>query len=484
MVVGDGMTFAALFVTSMVLARTIDKTDMATYRQVTYLGPMVVAFVELGISSAVYRFLRYFTGYRQKAFLWNVLLAKTLLGGLGTLVLLVLASPLARAYGNEALALALVIAAAYPLAVMPFMLVRPLLICQGHSLKATSLETFFALVTSLAMIVPLWAGWTLDQALGLWITANLCRLPVAAWFLARELRGSKPCWDREIASEVWGYLWPLQLSRLPGIAMTYFDKVVTSLFLPMDRFAAYSLGAREIPFLNRIPFSISSVLVPRMVEAFQAARPDRVCELWRRACLSTAVVTFPFAAFAMWYAKPIVRVLFTARYDESAIPFGVFAGMTFLRVVDYGSMAKALGTSRVILRGSVIAAVTSLPLSLGLTYLWGIWGISFSLMLSCAILAAYYLVSYRAILQRPIHSFFPIWPLVGLAALSFLTVGLADQLLGRHLAIRDQVQTIPLVLRLVAVAVVSGASYLGSLLVLRGLAPAAVAGLRFPRSKN
>lgn len=479
-VVGDGLTVAALLVTAMVLARTISTSDMATFRQATYVSALVVSVAELGISSTVYRYFRFFQGEQQKAFLWAVLVATTVLGGVGSVVLLALALPLARAFGNEALGSALFIVSAYPLVVMPFMLVRPMLICKGHSIKATLLETTFAVGSSLSMILPIRAGWTLNQSLALWIASNACRIPVSAWFMAHELASVRPRWDTLVVREVWSYTWPLQLSRVPGILMQYLDKVVTSLFLAKNVFAAYSLGARELPFLNGIPFSLSSVMLPQMVEALRENRVHRVCELWRKTCLSTAIVTFPFAAFALWYARPIVRVMFTATYDISAIPFSAYVGITFLRVVDYGSLAKTFGDNRIVLRGASIAALSSVPLSLAMTWLWGIWGISFSLLLSTLIMVVYYIFQYRALLKCPVQRFYPITSMFVVAILAFAAVSLTDVSLGRSFAIRDQVHTYPLMLRLSALLFLCGSLYVVALLVLRAFAPSFFEGLRLP----
>jgi len=468
----------------MVLARLITQVDMATYRQVLYIGPLAVSLLELGISGTIYRYARVFTGDSLKVFYWETLCVTTALGVLGSLVLVALAYPLARTFDNPALATALLITGSYPLLTMPFMLVRPLLICNGYPLRATLLEAFFALATSFAMIVPLWSGWSLNAALGFWIGVNACRLPFVGWYMARELKGFIPHWNRDVLKQVWDYIWPLQLSRLPGIAIGYFDKVCTSLFLSKESFAAYSLGARELPFMNQIAFSISSVTIPKMTESFQRGQVAEVCALWRKACFATALATFLPAAFCVWYAQPIVRVMFTALYDESAIPFAVFAAITFLRVVDYGSLAKAMGDNRIVLVGSVFAALTGIPLSLGLTWLWGVKGISFSLLLCNILLIAYYLWRYRKIMKCSLRCFFPYIEMGMVLLLSFVCIGIAHGLVGRVISIETQTHMIPLAVSLGGVFVVAGTLYAGAFFLARYLMPQRFTDIRLPGFKR
>ncbi|HQP86711.1 MAG TPA: oligosaccharide flippase family protein [Thermoanaerobaculia bacterium] len=479
-VLGDGMTFAGLFVTTMIMARIVGKADMATYRQVLYVGPLAISIVEFGISSTVYRFVPFYKDEERKAFLWDALVAMTVLGAVASLALALLSRPLAVAFHNDALAPALRIAAAYPLAMMPFMLVRPVLICEGHSLKATSLETIFALGTAVAFLAPLAVGASLNAALVFWMGANASRLPVTAWLMWRVLRGVRFRWERSVVKDVWGYAWPLQASRIPGIAIQYFDKLVTSVMLSTSAFAAYSLGARELPFVNSIAFSMSSVLVPQMVTAIQSGGVDRVCQLWRKASVSTAIVTYPFAAFSVWYAKPIICVLFTSAYEDSAIPFRFFAGITFLRVINYGSLAKALGESRIIMTATVITMMVSLPISVAMAYLWGIWGVSVSLLVSTMVMSAYYLLRYKRLLRCPISAFFPMGSLALVGAVSIAAVLMADACLGRALGIEEEVLAARLAFRLLAVFAVAASAYVGGWALIRKAYPGFFVNVALP----
>lgn len=471
MVVGDAITTLALLLTSMVLARTITATDMATFRQVIYLGPLVVGLAELGLSSTVYRYYRVYQGAQLQAFLWQVLVALAALGFLGSLVLLALAWPLARSFGNPALASALIITCGQVLTSLAFQIVRPVLINRGYSLKATFWEAGLSVGASFALIVPLWRGWSLNAGLGCWMAANALRLVVVWWYVGRPFVHARPAWDRALTREVWSFLWPLQLSRLPGIVMAYFDKVVTSVFLSKPEFAAYSLGARQLPFVGTIPGSVASVMLPRMVEAFQQNDMGRLCSLWRRASLSTALLTYPVAAFCIWHAKPIIRAMFTSTYESGAIPFAAYAGITLIRVVDYGSLARALNQTTITLRIATYTLCLSLPLTVTLAWAAGIWGVSVSLLLSCAIMSAFYLWTYGRQLRRPLRDFFPLLPLAAILALAFAGVVVADLLLANLLAIPSQSTVRELLPRLGALFVASTSLYAGGVWLLRRFWP-------------
>lgn len=480
LIVGDGITFVALFITAIVLSRIISKEDIATYWQVLFIGPFVVSLADLGLSGAVYRFIPFYPKERQKIFLRNTFIATLALAALASLVLLGLATVVPHLFHNQALSRALLITSAYPFAVMPFSLVRPILICKGHALRATLLEAFFAIVTSLAIILSLNVGFTLNTGLVFWMLANLFRLPTAAWFVSQESRGHHPGGAASIIRDTWAFCWPIKVSQLPSVVMQYFDKVVASAIFPTEVFATYSLGARELPFINSIPMSLSSVLIPQMVEAFQAGKAERVCDLWRKASLSVALLIYPFAAFTICHAKPIIRILFTPAYDDAAIPFGLFAGITFLRVVEYGSLAKALGDTRIIMKATIFGMLFSISISSIMAYFWNIWGISISLLLSTLAIIIYYLNNYRKMINRPVADFFPVLSLlvIGGIALTASTISMA----AFNLWIFNEAQgsSLTLATQLSITFMLSSLLYASGLFLLKLIRPHFYSGLNIP----
>jgi len=459
-VFGDGLTTLSLLLPPIVLARVISQETMATYRQVAYLGPLIVYLAEFSVSASIYRFWRFYDLRTRKAFLRLAFKVALGLGIIGSLATLALAGPLAAAYANPALRAALWITCAYPLSQIPFMLVRPTLISEGFPLRATLLETGFALGGATALIIPLWQGASLNRALGFWMGANLFRLPIAAALLRPFLQGAPRHCPREVRQEVWRYVWPLHLSRLPGILRMYTDKIATSLFLNLKDFAVYSLGAREIPFLNRIAFSMSSVLIPQMVECLKKGDIERMCKYWRKAALSTALLTYPLAAFAIWYAKPAMVLLFSSSYEGSALPFRAFSALTFIRVIEYGSLAKVLNRNQLVMASASIALGINIATLFPLTRFWGIRGACLATVVSAASSVVYYLVVYRGLIARPIRSFFPYIKLASVLCAAFLAVWLASQLLDPWLQTFQISAAVGLAWRLAATGVASGILYI------------------------
>ena len=340
-VIGDGITFTTTILISMILARIITLDDMATYRQVIYLGTMALTIVEFGLSSSIYRFWNLLDDCGRSTYIKMQLSLSMGLGLLVSIPLFILSPFLANIFHNPDLKIALWICAASPLVNIVPMTIRPVMICRGKPLTATLTQMLFSTAMVLAIIIPLAMGTKLTTALVIWMIVNVIEVGLTFLILRQEFLPNTPWWDKDKFKETWNYLWPIQAGRLPSILTSNVDKISTSIFLSTEAFAAYSTGARELPFIGIIGPSVSSVLIPSLVDDAEAGNVSSICRRWKSACEKSSIFTYPIVGFCIWFALPIVTFLFSSKYADSAIPFAVFSSITFIRVIEFGSLAKA-----------------------------------------------------------------------------------------------------------------------------------------------
>jgi O-antigen/teichoic acid export membrane protein len=428
-VFGDGLAFTSTLVTAMLLARIIPINEMGTYRQVIFIGPLVMAIFEFGLSSSIYRFWNIYNTIERSTYIKMILILSTVLGGLASISLALMAPYIANWYSNPDLRVALLITCAFPITHIFPLSIRPVMICKGKPLLATLIRIIFSLAMVFALIIPFYFGANLNQALIIWMIVSFIEMLATIPLLGQEIFKESPFWNNCLFKEIWNYLWPIQAGRIPGIFTSYLDKVTTSLYLNIEEFAAYSLGAREIPFIGQIGYSISGVLIPQLVTDVEEEKIDKVCKLWKRSISRTSLIIYPIIGFCIWFSEPIVRFLFSSTYSESSIPFAVFSSITFVRVIEYASLAKAFGRTEIIMKGAALGASVMIVLSFPLTALLGTWGILTAIFLSTYLSNAYYLYSYKKLLNRRLGDFFPLKELLTLAISSILISGIVGTVL-------------------------------------------------------
>jgi O-antigen/teichoic acid export membrane protein len=455
---GDAINFASGLFIAMALTRIIPKDDMGTYRQIMYLAPLVISIAELGLGSTIYRYWKDFDEDIRLQYIRMCVVTSFALGLFGGLILCVLALPLPVLYENPTLRPALLVTALYPLASIPLMLIRPTLISQGFSLRATLLETFFSLVSILSILIPLLLGLNLTQALACWSLVSLLRLGFIPVIFGKYLVKGGVWWDAKVFREVWKYLWPLQLARWPIYFTTYLDKVVASILMTTGSFAAYSLGARQIPFLSSVGGSFSNVMIPHLVEDLKAQRYDQICRRWRIAWEKMAILNDLVAVFCIWYAVPVMQLLFSSAYTDAAVPFRVFAAITFLTVYDYTSLARVFGRSDLIMRSTWWGAVVLVIAMTLLTWKFQAFGMALAVLLSTVTTASYLLWSYKKLLSRPLFAYFPMPRLALILGIAFTSVGISG-IIAQRVSL-ENLPFLQLALRLAGLFAISGLLYL------------------------
>ncbi len=447
-VVGDGITTISVILAGAALARALTRSDMGTYREVQYLTLLTATLAEFGLGAAVYRYWADAGADRRRRLARLLLVMSGVTGAAGTIVLAALAPFLSSAQGNPELRAALLVGSVYPFATVPLAILRPVLICRGFGLRATLLETLFACGPLIVLVAAILAGWGFIAALTAWSATCVLRLTAVPIVLGRDLVGPGGRPRREEFNEIVAFSGPIQLSRVPGLVLSYLDKIVMSVALSPAQFAIYSNGARELPLIGQLGSSVASVAVPRFVREHAARGFDGTLDLWRRVAIWSAAVAFPIGAFSVVYSRPIMEVLFSAKYRESAGPFAVFACLTFIRFIDYGSLAKVLDQTGIILRASIVSALFFLLAAPVFAWLGGPIGMAISVVLGTAANAALLLVAYRQRTARSLTDFFPVQRLLTLLSLSFVAAIAASAVLEQLLPVLEGGKTITLAFRL------------------------------------
>src|SRR5260221_4244064 len=464
-VFGDGFNAASTLITSMILARIMLQSDMGTYRQILLIGSILILVFEMAISSSVYRFWNIMKGEDQDSFGLMIFFFLCVLGIIAGLAMALVAYPLARLYNNPDRAWALLITAPFPISIMLPKMVRPVWISQGRSWQATSFDFILAFTSIIALIIPRMFGATFQQTLMWWSFSNIMNVPCTIWALNHFLHWKKDFLKWNIVAQVWKYLWPIQISRMPTLLLTSLDKFVISTIATPAAFAIYSLGARELPFVSTINTSMAMVMVPRMVGEIQREQFDRVSQLWRSACEKTAIFIYPVGAFAVVYSLPLVKFLFSSQYEESSIPLRIFAFLIFVRIVDYASIATALGRSDLILKLTVMAVGSLIVLSVPLTLIFGANGMAVATVLSTALGSWLYLFEYRHLLKVPILRFFPLPDLLETLIIAFVAVGLGYWSQIKLGLLLNPDGFLNLVVLLVRASIITAIFYVGLLLI-------------------
>ena len=203
------------------------------------------------------------------------------------------------------------------------------------------------------------------------------------------------------------YVAPLALTRLAAIGNQRLDKLIVGLFFSATAFADVAIGGQELPLVTLLPYSIASLLLPRMTAARDREGPRAALAVWHAGIRKATLVMLPVAIFLLLAAEPLLVTLYGAEYGAAALPFRVYTALLPLRVTSYGVALMAFGRTREVLH----AQLWGLAVSAGAAFFFlrslGVIGAPIAAVTAQAAMIAFLLWRLRAAAGVSLAELFP-----------------------------------------------------------------------------
>lgn len=246
---------------------------------------------------------------------------------------------------------------------LPTLALPNLLIAVDRAPLAAKLNIVSGLIAVAGLLVPLTFGLDLRVVLLVFAASAALRLLIVVVVIAR-VEGAGPA-GRLLADakEVLRFSVPLGLSSSAGLLNQQIDKYLIAISFSVAAYADYSYGAREVPLVSILPYTVATTLMPAFVEHWKAGRPKQMMAIWHASIGKVALLMMPLCVLLFVAAEAYVTVLFTRDYLLAAGPMRIYLLLLPLRVTAYGLMLQSIGQTRAVLEVSVFCLVLNAVLS-------------------------------------------------------------------------------------------------------------------------
>lgn len=192
---------------------------------------------------------------------------------------------------------------------------------------------------------------------------------------------------------------PLYIATFIGIITLNLDKAIVNSLGTLNDFAVYSVGAIEIPLFSMISASVSQSIFPKLVSYYRDFNLAPARLLWIDTTKKISYMTYPIILVLMVFASPLIKFIFSNRY-EAAIPiFKTYLLVALWRNNYYGALISASGKTRWITFYSFISFVLNIGLSLMLYHFNGLIGIAYGAFVAATI-TAFWQLQHENLLQQ------------------------------------------------------------------------------------
>jgi O-antigen/teichoic acid export membrane protein len=152
------------------------------------------------------------------------------------------------------------------------------------------------------------------------------------------------------------------------------DKYAVMLLFCTNTYAIYSVGAFQLPIVQMVFSSITTVILPRLASLYSAGEIHRLIDLWNDAIRKSAIILFPVFALLLNVYSEFIIVLFTTNYVESIPIFVIYIWTIPTYIMANNLLLQATGHERYLFLTGLIKPILAVAIiALGI-YFAGLLG--------------------------------------------------------------------------------------------------------------
>ncbi|MGE5624344.1 MAG: lipopolysaccharide biosynthesis protein [Bacillota bacterium] len=316
LVSGRTLGFVVSFAIPVVLVRIFSQTEFGTYKQLFLIYTTLYGIGQLGMAESLYYFLPSAPADRG-GYVTNAVLVLAL-SGLACLGLLwINEKAVGRGFKNPQLVTYLPLIGTYLLLMLVTAVFEIVMITRKRHLFAFGAYALSDLVRSVLYLLPA----LLFRSLGALFLGALAfaavRFGAVALYLRREFSEGLR-FDATLMKKHLAYALPFALAVSIETLQNNLHMYVVSYHFDAATFAIYSVGCLQIPLVEFMMTSTSSVMMVKMGEDLRDNRNEEALDLWLDTTRKLTLLFAPLVGVLVVTANKLIVLLFTSNYAASA----------------------------------------------------------------------------------------------------------------------------------------------------------------------
>jgi len=180
--------------------------------------------------------------------------------------------------------------------------------------------------------------------------------------------------NKQLLREVLRYALPVSTAGLLAAIANSADQLLLSTLLSKAQFAVFAMGCLAVPPLVALEQSVNQVLAARLSQFLRRGERAAAVQQYAAAVRELSRFMIPACVGLLVFAEPIVSILFTSRYLDSAPVLRLYSLTYLLSGIPYDGGPKASGHGGWALKTFVYKTLIAVALVAVLTPLWGTYG--------------------------------------------------------------------------------------------------------------
>lgn len=197
---------------------------------------------------------------------------------------------------------------------------------------------------------------------------------------------------------------PIYVATFIGTFTLNTGMLIVNTFENLETFAIFSVGSLEVPLFAMLSAAFSQKIYPELVRLVSSGEKEKAKKLWMKTTLQVSYITYPLIILLMFFAKDIIYLVYSPKYEASVFLFKTYLLIGIFRNNYYGAIITASGQAKYITFYALCMLVGNALLSLLLHYFFGVSGVVFGTLIAVAIVQLFQLKHEKLI--NPFFYFF------------------------------------------------------------------------------
>jgi len=446
---GRALGFLAAFAIPVVLVRVFDQAEFGTYKQLFLIYTTLYGIAQLGMAESLFYFLPTAPAGRG-GYVLNSLVALAFAGVVCLAGLWMSSASLGRWFNNPELGRYVPLIGVYLSLMLVSAVFEIVMITRKHHLFAFGAYALSDVARAGLYIVPALMFRSLFAVFVGAVAFALARLITVSLYLRREF-SSTLVFDPALMKKHLVYALPFALAVSIETLQNNLHMYVVSYHFDAATFAIYSVGCLQIPLVDFMMTSTSSVMMVKMSEDLREGRDQDALELWLDTTRKLMLVFAPLVGGLIMLAGTLITFLFTANYATSAPLFMVWTTSMLFAAIMTDSVLRVHADTRFLVVLNLLRLLVVASAILPFLTRFGLMGAVLATLLATVLAKWVALARVRAILHCKLTQVLPWRSLASILAIAAAAV-LPCLLL-------ESVLHLPAVLLLLTLGVVYATSY-------------------------
>lgn len=414
---------------TIVLVRLISQNDFGSWRQFMSLAAIVWNITIFGLPASLFYFVSIAKPEERGAIARRTMWLALSIGAVATVVFFFGLGLAANVYHSPKLSEEALLFTSFFGLGFPMFIITPMLVAADQRAVLATMRFCMGLLRFASLALLVWMDADLRTLLIALNGFAVIQFVVVVYLYLRAagpaLVPLKQGFDEQLK-----YSRHVSAMTVAGQLSVEMDKIFVSTYYTPEVFASYSVGARELPFVPQIPYSITDSQVPhlsRFASQGLFAEYFALLHLWVR---RIALIMYPIFTMILFQHREIFTILFTAEYIDGAIPMLIIGCLIPMRVTSHYQLLLTLGASRDVMFASFAMLASVLTFSFGLLHYLGPIGATLGFVISEYIIFSYMILRIAQRTDSSIARVLPWGFLLKLLATAVVCGALALPVLG------------------------------------------------------